>query len=146
MQSKGKPAGSRKAEVLYSAALGSSMAVSHRPKEDHTGQKCTHRPLPSPITRLTESTLEEKKGKHFSSAVRFTACDLIYPLPNRDRLKKLESDEMMLLSSPPSENPSTACLVLVRPWALPLQYSRRPVKLGHQLGHLPGADLSPLTT
>lgn len=63
------------------------------------GQKRTHRSLPSPITGLTESTLEEKKGNHFSSAVRrFTASDPIFPLPNWDRLKKLESDEIMLLS------------------------------------------------
>lgn len=63
------------------------------------GQKRAHRSLPSPITGLTESTLEEKKGNHFSSAVRrFTASDPIFPLPNRDRLKKLESDEKMLLS------------------------------------------------
>lgn len=126
--------------------LSGSMAISHRPEEDHTGQKCTHRPLPSAITGLTESTLEEKKGNHFSSAVRFTTSDLIYPLPNWDRLKKLESDETMLHSCPPFENPSTACHVLVRPWALSLQYSRGPVKSGHRLGHLPGADLSPLTT
>lgn len=62
-------------------------------------RNCTRRSLPSPIIRLTESTLEEKKGNHFSSAVRpFTASDPIFPLPNRDRLKQLESDEMMLLS------------------------------------------------
>lgn len=63
------------------------------------GHKRTRKSLPSPITRLTESTLEEKKGNYFSSTVRrFAASDPIFPLPNRDRLKKLESDEITLLS------------------------------------------------
>lgn len=79
--------------------------LSHRGQESLTqrrttrGQKRTRKSLPSPITELTKSTLEEKKGNYFSStAKRFTASDPIFPLPNRDRLKKLESDEMMLLS------------------------------------------------
>lgn len=70
-----------------------------RTKEHRTRSERHCRSLPSPITTMTESTLEEKKGNHFSSAVRrFTASDPIFPLPNWDRLKKLESDEMMLLS------------------------------------------------
>lgn len=88
------------AEELQGAAQLSGLGQESPAQRKTTqGQKRTHRSLPSPITGLTESTLEEKKGNHFSSAVRrFTASDPIFPLPNRDRLKKLESDEMMLLS------------------------------------------------
>lgn len=121
----------RNSSLRGAAQLSRAGQESPAQRKTTQGQKRAGRSLPSPITGLTESTLEEKKGNHFSSAVRrFTASDPIFPLPNRDRLKKLESDEMMLLSRWPSENPSTTCHVLVRLWALSLQCSscRGPVK------------------
>lgn len=63
---------------LWGAAWPQEGQKSPAQRNTTQGQKPTRRSLPGPITRLTESTLEEEHSNHFSSAIRFTASDMIF--------------------------------------------------------------------